>query len=373
MKAVSDTQTVIREIPLPDESSFSPEPSAVVSSITPVFSWDPVSYDNVPLYYRFEVMDASGNIQRTPRTLGMTSFVLPQGYLLPGESYSWRVRVSDSGDWITVENRSHSHWQPFTMAATLSHPAPPALDLDTWGVVSYTTSNGTGFDLWVKVIDHDGVAFDPGSAWISHTVTVQPPVGGPIVLTYDYSETATAAYFSGYLDPAGQNLEDFQGDWTFTVEDCGGNTASMVDALTVAPLPVPDVATFVPPNGTTVADTTPTFSWECRYRHQRRERQTLPGAHFQRECDADDLARLCGQRNILHGAARGCWRPAPPTATASTPSMPTPASTTTMFRGHRPFQRTIRPSPQVRSRRIPMPSLTAPAFTPGAAAASAPP
>ena len=126
IRTASDTQTVIREILLPDETSFSPAPDAVLSSMThTVFSWDPVSYQDVPLYYRWECQDAAGNRYSSPRTLDMTSFEVPLGYLQPGQSYSWRVRVTDADGWVTTENRSQNAWKPFTMAATLDHPAMP--------------------------------------------------------------------------------------------------------------------------------------------------------------------------------------------------------------------------------------------------------
>jgi hypothetical protein len=125
IRTASDTQTVIREIPLPDETSFSPAPDAVLSSLTPIFSWNLVSYQDVPLYYRWEGQDAAGNRYSSPRTLDMTSFEMPPGYLQPGQSYSWRVRVTDADDWVTTENRSQSAWQPFTIATTSDHPAMP--------------------------------------------------------------------------------------------------------------------------------------------------------------------------------------------------------------------------------------------------------
>ena len=56
------------------------------------------------------------------------SYTLPAGALEAGESYSWRVRISDSDDWVDVENRSQSDWQPLTMAAVLDHPAMPVVN-----------------------------------------------------------------------------------------------------------------------------------------------------------------------------------------------------------------------------------------------------
>ncbi len=132
--------------------------------------------------------------------------------------------------------------------------AKPVLELDNWGVVTYTTSNGTGFDNWIKVIDHGGVTSD------CHTVTVQPPIGGPQSLSFQYNANDNEAFFSTWID-GGSNLASFAGDWTFTVQDCVGNSATLVDNLTVTPLPLPDESSFVPADGATLANTTPTFSW----------------------------------------------------------------------------------------------------------------
>ena len=115
VRTATDTQTVIREIPLPDVNSFFPQPGAGIDFATPILSWDPVFYAGIPLYYRLQIQDAWGNlVVNTPRTLNMTSYAVPPGTLRSGESYIWRVRVTDSGNWVAVENRSHSAWQPFT-------------------------------------------------------------------------------------------------------------------------------------------------------------------------------------------------------------------------------------------------------------------
>jgi hypothetical protein len=257
----TDTQTVIREIPLPDETSFSPARDAVVSSITPIFSWDPVSYGDVPLYYRLQIQDAAGNMGSTPRILDRTSFVIQPGLLQPGQSYEWRVRVCDGDNWVAVENRSQSDWQPFTMAAMLDHPATPVVDLDNWGACTVNRSTGTIIDLYVKVIDHDGIVLDDNTGQPSHTVIASHPYAGTVPLNFDYNESNHTAYFYGSVDPGTAPLANYAGNWTFTVTDPAGNTASTVDNLTVAPLPYPDENTFVPSDGTPVADTTPTFTW----------------------------------------------------------------------------------------------------------------
>ena len=143
----------------------------------------------------------------------------------------------------------------------LDHSAMPVVDLDGWGVVTYTTESGTGLDVWVKVIDHDGGGAD--DSFVSHTVTVTHPVIGTVPLNFHHAENGNTAYFNEFASPGDLigSIENYAGDWTFTVTDPDGNTSSTVDTLTVAPLPVPDVASFQPIDGTTIADTTPTLIW----------------------------------------------------------------------------------------------------------------
>ena len=140
-RTTTDTQSVIRKIPLPDVSSFYPQPGGTVSSYTPLFAWNPVEYGSLPLYYRLQILDTWDNIvYSTSRTLNMTSHLVPSGILWNGQSYYWRVRVTDSGNWLDVENRSHSAWQPFTMAYQLYSDSDGDGLLDN---VEDTNQNGT--------------------------------------------------------------------------------------------------------------------------------------------------------------------------------------------------------------------------------------
>jgi hypothetical protein len=147
--------------------------------------------------------------------------------------------------------------------ATPVWAAVPVVELDGLGVATQTTSGGTLLDIWVKVTDSDGITFDFGTGQSSHTVTAQPPVGDSLELVYSPSADPNVAYFSAVLNPAATPyvLEDFEGAWTFEVTDPDTNTDSIVDNLTVAPLPYPDESTFAPVDGATVANTTPTITW----------------------------------------------------------------------------------------------------------------
>jgi hypothetical protein len=147
----TDYQYVLRTIPIPDPGTFSPADGATISSKTPVFSWDPVDLPGVALYYRLTINDDSGNrVYASRRQLGMTYHTVPENVLEAGKTYEWRVRVTDSPDWKTVENRANGEWQTVTMASPLTHGTRPALSPNDWNVLTYTTEYGS--DVLCSVI-----------------------------------------------------------------------------------------------------------------------------------------------------------------------------------------------------------------------------
>jgi TolB-like protein/Tfp pilus assembly protein PilF len=121
--SATDTQSVVRNLPIPDTNTFSPAKGAILTSKTPKFSWGPVKTD-VPVYYMLEILDTQENVVYWGGYVeGMVSFTLPVGILLPGKSYIWRVRVgdshADSHDWIKLQNVAVSERMSFTMAQLL--------------------------------------------------------------------------------------------------------------------------------------------------------------------------------------------------------------------------------------------------------------
>ena len=238
-QAIGDTQDVIRTIPLPDVSSFSPAAGGTVTSKTPVFSWDAVDYPETTLYYRLEIRHPSGDrVFATRRTEEMLSYTIPEGILTPGETYERRVRVTDSSHWVEVQNRSHSDWVPFTMADTLSHSSVPAIDLVGWGAMTWTTTNGTNIYIWIDIIDHDGIS-DDGS---SHSVTIEFPGGATYPLQFYSSVSPTVASFEVFVNLEGNPPES--GPYTFRVTDPDGNVGTVVDTLVADPLDPPDQTSF---------------------------------------------------------------------------------------------------------------------------------
>lgn len=120
MGSAIDTQSVLRPIPLPDISTFSPAEGETIDLKTPTFSWGSVKYFDAPVYYLFQIYDSTGEqIYRRGRTQNMTAHTIPAGILKPGESYRWRIRVSDSGHWMEEQNRSHTKRLSFKTAETL--------------------------------------------------------------------------------------------------------------------------------------------------------------------------------------------------------------------------------------------------------------
>ena len=237
--------------------SFEPANGTTVDSMTPIFSWDAVDFDNA--CYRLEINDQDGNrVYATGYVQGMLSTVVPIGKLQPGQTYFWRVRITDDENWKDIQNRANSEWVEFTMADTLSHDATPALDLDGWGVVVYSGGDDivewTNLDTYVKVIDHDGIAPD-GS---SHRVTLKFPNNTTYDLQYDYSESPTVAYYGHNFETAPQS-----GDYIFRVVDPGNNSGEITDNLAeqfiLNPLAPPQA--IAPAMDSDVADTCPTFQW----------------------------------------------------------------------------------------------------------------
>ncbi|CAB1083196.1 hypothetical protein D1AOALGA4SA_10774 [Olavius algarvensis Delta 1 endosymbiont] len=187
----TDTQDVLRTLPLIDENALSPIDGAVISTSTPNFSWEPIEFaddPNLPIYYRFEIYDddpeqSGWRIFATRYDQNLHSITISPNLLEPGKTYYWRVRAADADDWIEVHNRTATNWFTFTTADPLGHSATPGLELFNNGIgaASWTQNAAdpsTVMEHWVRVVDYDGIS-DDGS---SHSVTVTYPNGGP---TYD--------------------------------------------------------------------------------------------------------------------------------------------------------------------------------------------
>ncbi len=109
----TDIQAKVITIPLPDAGHFSPPSGSTLKADNPVFSWKTVESE-VPLYYRLEInRPCGGRVYTSGYKKGMQSHTVPKGSLIPGQMYRWRIRVTDSGHWKHIQNRSLSSWQMF--------------------------------------------------------------------------------------------------------------------------------------------------------------------------------------------------------------------------------------------------------------------
>jgi hypothetical protein len=111
--SATDIQAVVKTIPLPDVQYFTPLNGAALKSDRPTFSWK-LAKTKKPFYYRMEINKRNGGrVYSTGYVKNMQSHTVPNGVLKEGQDYRWRVRITDSDNWVNVQNRSHSGWQLF--------------------------------------------------------------------------------------------------------------------------------------------------------------------------------------------------------------------------------------------------------------------
>ena len=111
--SASDIQAVIKTISLQDIKNFTPLNGTVLKSGNPTFSWKAAKTE-APLYYRLEINKRNGGrVYSTGHVKNMRSHTVPRGVLKEGQTYRWRIRITDSDNWVNVQNRSNSGWQIF--------------------------------------------------------------------------------------------------------------------------------------------------------------------------------------------------------------------------------------------------------------------
>ncbi len=108
-----DIQVEVKTIPLPEVDYFSPLNGNILKADNPAFSWKTVKSEE-PLYYRLEINNLHRErVYSTGYIKDMQSHTVPKGLLKPGQSYRWRIRITDSDNWENIQNRSHCAWQIF--------------------------------------------------------------------------------------------------------------------------------------------------------------------------------------------------------------------------------------------------------------------
>jgi hypothetical protein len=227
-----DTQDINRDIPIPDTSTFS------FSDHT--FSWGAVECPGTSLYYRLEICDSSGwRVFATSRQLDMLSYTIPEDLLMPGETYKWRVRVTDSSDWIEVQNRANSSW--LTIGGSAG------------AVMNHHHSDGSFSTLLLVKIGAGIAAIIPDDI---HSVSVTGPSGELPCSKEDFTYVPQWRNFYNFI-PGSPEI----GVYTFTVTG-GTSSVTLTDTQSVnRDIPVPDTGTFSPAQGAVLTSTTPTLSW----------------------------------------------------------------------------------------------------------------
>ena len=136
----TDTQSIVKIIPIPDASKFNPVRAETYSCLTPTFSWSSINGAGV-LYYQLQIRDINRkHVYITDYVRDMQSIRIPPNILKPGMKYQWRIRVADGPNWVTLNNLSQSRWITFSTAQQLkpceySYQAPSKLD-DGWEISS---------------------------------------------------------------------------------------------------------------------------------------------------------------------------------------------------------------------------------------------
>ena len=104
-------QAVVKTISFPDTGSLSPKNGTVLGADAPTFSWKAVKSEE-PLFYRLEINKlGGGRIYSTGYVKNMQSHTVPKGVLKSGQSYRWRIRITDGSHWTTVQNSTRCAWQ----------------------------------------------------------------------------------------------------------------------------------------------------------------------------------------------------------------------------------------------------------------------
>jgi hypothetical protein len=164
-----DTQATPKTIPIPDKNTFSVQGNS--------FSWSLVDLPGADLYYilQINIADASGGTGRTVYYSSSgkngTSMNVPQGVLIPGQSYKWRVRVMDAPDWVSAQNEAFSAYAPFTLSGI------------SMGVVRHREYGDGTSENFVQFQLKDGSGQNVTRSLSLSNIKVYDPTGEPVNLT----------------------------------------------------------------------------------------------------------------------------------------------------------------------------------------------
>ncbi|MCK4389013.1 MAG: PKD domain-containing protein [Desulfobacterales bacterium] len=223
-------------------AGISPAAGAYVNTITPTFSWTPVTHETIgTLYYRVNITDWNQKVtiytsDRSPDT----SVTIPDAFLESNTAYKWQVQVFDSQNDITANNLSCSAWKSFS---TGDPDEPLAIESASVRSRIFPDKDQTQFRIRINGPAPDDVQ--------SITVTGD---------AFSYSFTSADLWQDGdyYYNHDGI-LPD--GTYTFTVvNDRNGNTVSVDKEFNFNRLPIPaDLS--VPHQAYIIETTMASFSW----------------------------------------------------------------------------------------------------------------
>lgn len=228
-------------IPLLNDANF----QVTGNALAPTISWSAIPGYSYHPYYRVRILDSSGNVvyMSSEPYSPYTSHVVPSGKLVSGKVYRYRIEAFDAPYWQAHYNRAVSNYIQLPSGA-LAAKNPYFRNCS---VLARNTPSGINTSLTVVISDPDGSVPDTISA-----LSVSGPNG------FSYSFIPADYHGSGeyWHDLPGLPAD---GQYTFTVTDFDGNTATSYFYLTVGQIiPVPD-SSYLLASG--VNPLTPTLSW----------------------------------------------------------------------------------------------------------------
>jgi hypothetical protein len=245
----TDFQFVNRSIPIPDTSKFKPSDGEVVESKAPTFSWGAIDYEDADLYYRIVIHEISGKrVLNTASVQGRLSYTVPEGFLKPGKTYQWQVRVRDNDDWIEMQNRVNSEWLTFKMAGATDefHISAGVRNLRKPDEVFETA-----FDI---ILEKDFPGNLPEDV---DAITITGP-GGDLPISKD-----DFTYYPQFRDfwisiPGKPDI----GTYTFTVTAGKMKGVATDTVTTLRNIPIPDPLALSPAHDQIISASSPTFKWQ---------------------------------------------------------------------------------------------------------------
>lgn len=245
----ADYQFVNRSIPIPDTSTFKPADGEIVESRSPTFSWGAIDYEDTDLYYRMVIHEISGKrVLNTASVQGRLSYTVPEGFLKPGKSYQWQVRVRDNDDWIEMQNRSNSEWLTFKMAGT-THEFHISAQIKN--VRKPDDTRMSDIDIII------GEDFNGNLPEDIDAITVSGPAGDLPISKDDFTYYPQFKDFWIRIPGAPQT-----GTYTFTVTSGQMKGVATDHLTTLRNIPIPDTAGLSPSEGQRLSGSSPTFKWQ---------------------------------------------------------------------------------------------------------------